>query len=110
MNDLKSAILFNLKHGHGNAIKQKDLALLCGSSARTMRLAIRGLIDDGHPICGSPHPPYGYFIADNQEEIEAELKLLKYGYGMELLRRYSTLKKIKASFVLQHPGQLSLKI
>jgi len=108
--DLKENILYNLKHGQQNAIKKVELARRCGVHERGLRLAIRDLIDDGHPICGSPHPPYGYFIAETAEEIQAELNLLRNGYGMELLRRYSTLKRIKVSFVLLHPGQLPLGI
>ena len=106
---LKENILYNLKHGQQNAIKKVELARRCEVHERGLRLAIRELIDDGHPICGSPHPPYGYYIADSPEEIKAELELLR-GYGKELFRRYSTLKKIKASFVLQHPGQMPLGI
>ena len=106
---LKELILLNLKHGKENAIRKVDLAQCCNINERSMRLAIRELIDGGHPICGSPHPPHGYYLADSPEEIKTELALLR-SYGKELFRRYSTLKKIKASFVLQHPGQLSLKL
>lgn len=108
-NDLKASILFNLKHGQENAIKKADLARRCGIHERSLRLAIRELIDEGHPICGSPHPPHGYFIADTSEEIRAELAILK-SYGKELFRRYSKLRKIKASLVLQHPGQMPMGI
>ena len=106
---LKSEILHYLKHGQENAIKKVALASICRVNEIVLRLAIRGLIDDGHPICGSPHPPRGYYIANSPEEIRAELDLLR-GYGKELFRRYSTLKKIKASVVLQYPGQLPLGV
>jgi hydrogenase maturation factor len=108
-NKLKSIVLNTIKHGQRNAIRKTDLARLCGTHERSLRLAIRELIDEGYPICGSPHPPHGYFIADSPEEITNELKLLKH-YGMELLRRYSTLRKIKASIILQHPGQIPMKL
>ena len=104
--ELKSSILYHLKHGQGNAIRKVDLAKLCGANERGMRLAIRELIDEGYPICGSPHPPHGYFIAATQDEVKAELRLLRNGYGMELLRRYKALKN--ASRFLLHPGQLPL--
>jgi len=104
--DLKFAILHYLKHGQENAIRKVDLARLCSANERALRLAIRELIDEGHPICGSPHPPHGYFIASNIEEVRAELKLLRNSYGMELLRRYKALKN--ASHSLLNPGQLPL--
>ena len=107
--ELKAQILHNLKHGQDNAIKQSILANQCGVSGRILRRTIRALIDEGHPICGSPRPPYGYFIANSTEDINVELDMLK-GYGKELFRRYSTLKKIRSSLVLQHPGQLSLRL
>lgn len=107
--NLKNDILFNLKHGQDNAIKKAELARRCDINERTMRIAIRELIDEGYPICGSPHPPHGYFIANSPEEIKTELDLLK-SYGKELFRRYSTLKKIRASMALLHPGQLALKL
>jgi len=107
--DLKADILYNLKYGQEHAIRKVDLARRCGVHERGLRLTIRDLIDEGQPICGSPHPPYGYYLANSPEEIKAELDLLR-SYGKELFRRYSTLKKIKASMLLQHPGQLSLKL
>lgn len=106
--ELKQSILFYLKHGQENAIRKVDLAKLCQSNERAMRLAIRELIDEGHPICGSPHPPHGYFIAASPEELKAELNILRNGYGMELLRRYKALKNAGRS--LLHPGQLPLGI
>ena len=106
---LKEDILLNLKRGRENAIKKMDLARRCEIHERGLRHAIRELIDEGYPICGSPTPPYGYFLASTPREITDELELLK-GYGKELFRRYSTLKKIRASFILQHPGQMKLGI
>ena len=107
--NLKEDILYNLRRGQQNAIKKAKLAGLCGIHERGLRLAIRELIDEGYPICGSPTPPHGYFLASSTAEINDELELLK-GYGKELFRRYSTLKKIRASFILQHPGQMGLGI
>lgn len=107
--NLKEDILFNLKRGRENAVKKMELARRCGVNERGLRLIIRELIDEGYPICGSPHPPYGYFIASSPQEISDELELLK-GYGKQLFRRYSTLKKIRASIVLQHPGQIRMGI
>ena len=105
--NLKEDIIFNLKHGRENAIKKVELACRCGIHERGLRLIIRELIDDGYPICGSPNPPYGYFIAITPQEITEVLDRLK-GQGKKLFRRYATLKKIKASFILQHPEQMAL--
>lgn len=105
----KEDIIYNLRTGQQNAIKKAKLAGLCGIHERGLRLLIRELIDEGYPICGSPTPPYGYFLAGSTQEINDELGLLK-GYGKELFRRYSKLKKTKASFALQHPEQMAMRI
>jgi len=107
--ELKADILEKLQYGQEHAVKKVELARRCQVNERSMRLLIRELIDDGYPVCGSPHPPHGYFIANSPEEIKAELAILR-SYGKELFRRYSKLKKIKASLVLQHPGQMPLGI
>lgn len=91
--DLKTTILHYLKHGEENAIKKVELARLCETNERQMRLVIRELLDDGIPICGSPHQPYGYYIARDTDELKREMRLIRNGYGMELLRRYSALRK-----------------
>ena len=105
--ELRDTILIYLKPGQENAIKKDRLAELCRVKERTLRLSLRDLIDEGYPICGSPHPPYGYFIANSPEEIRHELNLIR-SYGKQLFRRYSALKRQHQSQVLQHPGQLPL--
>lgn len=111
--DLKYNILRHLKKGRANAIRKVDLAKLCETNERQMRLAIRELLDDGFPVCGSPHPPYGYYIAGDTEELKEEMRLIRNGYGMELLRRYSALrkclKKMESVLPMLDNGQLSLK-
>lgn len=106
---IKQAIINQLGYGQENAITKDQLSKRLGIGERKLRLAIRELIDEGQPVCGSTRPPYGYYIANTPEEIAGELRLLR-SYGMELLRRYSTLRKIKASMLIQHPGQLTLNL
>ena len=110
--DIKSSILHYLKYGEENAIRKVDLARLCETNERQMRLVIRELIDDGIPICGSPHPPYGYYIANNTNELKTEMRLIRNGYGMELLRRYSALRKclrkMEATLPVVDNGQIRM--
>lgn len=112
--DLKTAILYHLKHGQQNAIRKVDLAKFCNANERAMRLSLREILDDlehGAPICGSPNPPYGYFIALGTDEIDREMLTIK-SYGRELFRRYSMLRKWKRKMQVPLPvidnGQIRL--
>jgi len=105
--DLKVALLHYLKHGEENAIPGPQLAKMLGlKDTRPMRLIIPELIAEGIPICGNA--AHGYFIASSVDEVNAELNLLRNKYGMNLLRRYASLKRAGRS--LLQPGQLTLKI
>ena len=105
---LKSAVLSQLKNGKANAITGKLLAQrLNERDTRQIRLAIEELIRDGYPICSSPHKPYGYFIAENVGEITEALRVLRYGYGMEIFRHY---KYLKLAGHKSFSGQLVLKL
>lgn len=99
---LKSKLLHFLRYGKEKAVKKKVLTQLCNVNERQMRLVIRELIDDGYPICGSPNKPYGYYIAETPEEIKGEMKLIRNSYGMELLRRYSALRKCLHKMHVEH--------
>ncbi len=75
---LKMSILLLLKKGHEAAITGEQLAdKLNERGTRAIRIAIRELINSGVCIIGANSKPYGYFIADIQEEVDeyrAELR------------------------------------
>jgi len=105
--DLKEALLHYLKYGEENAIPGPQLASILGlKDTRPMRITIIDLISEGTPVCGNA--AHGYFIANSIDEVNAELNLLRNKYGMNLLRRYASLKRAGRS--LLQPGQLTLKI
>lgn len=77
--DLKSEVLAILvKHqGERNAIKGKELARLLGfRSDRTIRQAIEEL-EKQYPVAATTEPPYGYFIAETEEEKQKYQEVLK---------------------------------
>lgn len=99
----KALILHHLKRGECNAIKKKHLAQLCDMNERAMRQTLLQLLtEDGQPICGNPHPPYGYFIAANTDEIKSEMEIIR-SYGKELFRRYWALRKCKRKMEIPLP-------
>jgi hypothetical protein len=104
--DLKNAIMRNLKHGESNATKKRDLAILIGAEKdidqRLMRLMINELRHAGWPIIGSQK---GYYLAENIQEI---LKAREYltSYIKALCIDLRDLKNLAHNFT----GQMSLKL
>jgi len=68
--ELKQEVRHLLRYGKQKSRTGKELASILGfSNDRLVRLAIRDLIAEGLLVISSVHPPYGYYIADNPEEI-----------------------------------------
>lgn len=109
--ELKHCLLLVLRTGQENAIKGKHLAeLLKEHDTRSIRLAIDELIENGYPICSSPHSPYGYFIAASPEEANESLAILR-SYGKNLFRHYRNLKRARDKAFgddRERAGQLNL--
>ncbi len=88
----KETVLLQIPKGRSNARTGKSIAsYLCEPNTRGVRLAIQELIADGHPICSSTKTPAGYFLAETREEVNENLKVLKFGYGREIFRHYKYL-------------------
>ena len=103
---LKANVRSLLWYGKEKARTGKDLAKILGfKDDRQIRLAIREIIAAGVPIISSGHSPYGYYIADNPEEIIEHLGELRHR-ALEVLGRYKDLK-LAAREILQ-PCQLEL--
>lgn len=104
--DLKHAILQNLKTGEASAIKKRDLAKLIGADKdtdqRLMRLMIRELRHAGYPIIGSQK---GYFLAANLQDVLKSREYLT-SYIKSLCVDLRDLKNIAH----QYSGQISLRL
>lgn len=108
MTELEGLVLGELKPGHSNAIPGRILASrLLYKNDREVRLAIRSLIEQGHPILSSVKPPMGYFIAETQEEIKEYQEVLQ-SRILEDARRKRDIKL--AGRRLLQPGQLPLGV
>jgi len=104
--ELKQEVRRLLRYGKEKARTGKELAKILGfNNDRLIRLNIRELISDGLPIISSVHPPYGYYIADNPEEITEHLGELRHR-ALEVLGRYKDLKL--ASREILQPHQMAL--
>lgn len=108
MTELEELVLGELKPGHHHAIPGRLLAIRLGYKGdRGIRLAIRSLIEQRHPILSSIKPPVGYFIAETQEEIKEYQEVLQ-SRILEDARRKRDIKL--ASRCLLQPGQLRLRV
>jgi len=97
--DLKSAILHQLNYGKHRALTGAVLAQRLGEKdTRTMRLAIRELQKDFHPVCSLPG--VGYFLAEAPDEIEECMKIL-HGYCVESAIHRRDMKRCLAKMVEQ---------
>ena len=105
---LKLQVRELLRFGKENPRIGQELAnTLDFKDDRPVRIAIRELIADGVPVISSVHPPYGYYIADNPEDITEHLGDLRHR-ALEVLHRYKDLK-IAARSILQ-PTQLKMEV
>ena len=103
---LKQEVRALLRYGKENARTGKELARILGlRDDRLVRHAIRGLIAEGLPIISSVQPPYGYYIADNANEVIEHLGELRHR-AIEVLGRYKDLKL--ASRKILQPHQMVL--
>lgn len=111
--DLKQAVLSQLNKGKEKALRGETLCQRLGQKdSRKIRLLIQELIADGQPICSTPHPPYGYFLAETPEEVKEALIVLR-SYGKMIFLHYRDLKRAgQKAFPLQphSPEQLSLSL
>ena len=104
--NLKKEILRRLQRGKPNALPGRVLAQRLGfKDDRQIRIAIRNLIADGHPIASSVSPPMGFFIAETPKEATQYLSDLK-GRLVEDAYRHRDFK-IAARAVIQ-PEQIAL--
>lgn len=70
LTELQARILEVLLKGHQNAIRREDLQKRIGIDERKMREVIESLRREGHLILVNASKPFGYFLAETQEEVD----------------------------------------
>ena len=109
--NLKSAILYQLNYGKHRALTGEVLSKRLGErDTRQMRLAIRELQKEGHPVCSLPG--VGYFLAEAPDEIEKCMKVL-HGYCVESAIHRRDMKRCLVKMIEQQQkpyGQRKLNL
>lgn len=101
--DRDQRIVYRMLTGHGvglaNAIKQRDLALMCWPDkarpdTRYLQIVLKELTEEhGVAIGTSCREPMGVYLIECREELDLYTKNL-FARALSGLRRYSTLKKV----------------
>lgn len=104
----KTSVKFHINYGIDNALKSREIAVICDEPERVVRLNIRELIAEGIPIASSTDGKTGgYFIASTRQEAADYMGKLRHRIIQDCLR-YRDFKR--AAQPLLNPGQLSLNI
>jgi len=72
------AVLALLGHGRGAAVSSTEIVKRTGLSERKVQQVIRSLrMKHGYPIGAAVEEPFGYYIADKQEELADMARALR---------------------------------
>ena len=72
------AVLSCLGHGRGAAVSSTEIVKRTGLSERKVQQVIRSLrMKHGYPIGAAVEEPFGYYIADKQEELADMARALR---------------------------------
>lgn len=106
--DLAAAVLSQLETGRSKALKGEIIAQRLGlRGTRHIREAILELIEKGYRVVSTSTKPYGYYLAENEEDIKQNIKTLD-SYIEKLAKHRRDL--IRASQGLLKPEQMRLKL
>jgi len=95
------AVFYALREGAANARQIKDLAEETGLSGRQVQSIVETLILEYHvPIGTSMRAPFGNYLIDSAEDLEATVELLR-TRGISNLVRAAALKKLTLEAYLQ---------
>lgn len=101
---LEAQVLYNIGIGHANAARKSILVKNLHQNERLIRQTIENLRREGYAILVSGKPPYGYFFAENQTELQDYVKYMK----SRLIEEYRTYKLVQKATKGKLGGQLPL--
>ena len=74
---LETQVIYNIGIGHANATRKSILVKNLHQNERLIRQIIENLRRDGNAILVSGKPPYGYFFAESQAELQEYVKYMR---------------------------------
>lgn len=107
LTQLQARILELLQVGKENAIKLNDLQKRMGISERKLRMTIESLRNEGYLILVPSSPPWGYYLAQTQDEVDEFINYMRSRVIDECLIMRSMKIGAKKKFSKQY-GQLEL--
>jgi hypothetical protein len=89
--EIEIKVLNHLDYGHLKAMKLKDLCLRTGEKERKIRIAIESLRRQGWAILIPCEKPFGYFLAENQTELDSYINYMRH----RMVEEYHTFRIVK---------------
>ena len=104
--DLTTRILEKLGVGHQNAMLLKDLSKRTGENERKVRLGIEQLRREQWCILISNSKPFGYFLAQSQDELDTYVHYMR----SRLIEEYRTFKIVRKATIRQIHKSVQLSL
>lgn len=96
----RSSLFRAIPRGRRNAIPQAELAAELGISTRSLQQSIKRSIElEGWPVASACSPPYGVFVPESPDELEAAVDQLR-NRAVSLCRRIAALNHAAAETLL----------
>ena len=104
--DLTTRILEKLGVGHQNAMLLKDLTKRLAIPERKTRMGIEQLRREGWCILISGSKPFGYFLAENQDELDIYVHYMR----SRMIEEYKTFKIVRKATIRQFHKSVQLQL
>ncbi|MFA5299753.1 MAG: hypothetical protein WC389_16330 [Lutibacter sp.] len=106
LTEIEIKVLNHLGYGHKNANSLKNLCLLTGIKERKLRMAIESLRRQGWSVLIPPKSPFGYFLAENQQELDAYVAYMKH----RLIEEYKTYRIVRKTTIKKFDKTIQLPL
>jgi biotin operon repressor len=106
LTEMEIKILNHLEQGHNKAISLRNLALRTGMSERKVRMTIEQLRREQWAILIPASAPFGYFLAQNQEELSSYIHYMK----SRMIEEYKTYRIVKNATIRKFQKTVQLPL
>lgn len=106
LTELEIRVLSHLGIGHNNAVLLKNLCLLTGTNERKIRIAIESLRRQGWAIIIPGTPPWGYFLAETQEELDDYVSYMR----SRIIEEYRTFRIVRKATIKKFDKTVQLPL
>ena len=106
LTEIEIRVLNHLEYGHNNAMSLKNLCLRTGIKERKLRMAIESLRRQGWSVLIPPSAPFGYFLAENQQELDEYIAYMKH----RIIEEYKTYRIVRKTTIKRFDKTIQLPL